>query len=84
MDRFVWITFLATGVFGALDWLTPVYANGASLSGRLHVAFAMAWLLGLIVHVALHNKWITLACRTVGKPVEANQVTAMGNKSLHL
>jgi hypothetical protein len=63
MDRFVWITFLATTVFGALDYFIPAHENIVTISSRLHVAFGMAWLLGITVHLALHNKWITSAAR---------------------
>jgi hypothetical protein len=59
MDRFVWITFLATSVFGALDWVIPAGENSVDVSSRLHVAFGIACLLGMTVHLALHAKWIT-------------------------
>jgi len=36
----------------------PARGNGASVPGRLHVAFAMACLLGITIHLALHGKWI--------------------------
>jgi hypothetical protein len=58
MDRFVWITFIAMNVFGALDWIIPVPEYSVSILGRLHVAFGMACLLGITVHLALHTKWI--------------------------
>jgi hypothetical protein len=63
MDRFVWITFLAANGFAALDWMIPAGENGVSISGRLHVAFGVAWLIGITVHLALHNKWITSATK---------------------
>jgi hypothetical protein len=63
MDRFVWITFLATSVFGGLDWIIPARENSVSISSRLHVAFGVAWLLGITVHLALHSKWITSATK---------------------
>lgn len=59
MDRYVWITFIATNVFGALDWIIPAHENSVSILSRLHVAFGMACLLGITVHLALHSKWIT-------------------------
>lgn len=58
MDRYVWITFIATNVFGALDWIIPAHENSVSILGRLHVAFGMACLLGITAHLALHKKWI--------------------------
>ena len=61
MNRFIWITFLATSAFGALDWIIPARENGVSMSIRLHVAFGMAWLIGITVHLALHSKWISSA-----------------------
>ena len=58
MDRYVWITFIATNVFSALDWIIPARENSVSILGRLHVAFGMACLLGITAHLALHKKWI--------------------------
>ncbi len=63
MDRYAWITFLATSVFGALDYFIPVRENIVNISSHLHIAFGMAWLLGITVHLVLHNKWITFAAR---------------------
>ncbi|MFN8594933.1 MAG: hypothetical protein U0559_01930 [Anaerolineae bacterium] len=63
IDRIIWITFLATSVFGALDWITPALENNVSISSRLHGAFGMAWLIGITVHLALHSKWITSTAR---------------------
>ena len=58
MDRYVWITFLATNVFGALGWIFPAPENSVSILSRLHVATGIACLLGIAVHLALHTKWI--------------------------
>jgi hypothetical protein len=58
MDRYVWFTFIAMNVFGALDWIIPTPENSVSILSRLHVAFGMACLLGIAVHLALHSKWI--------------------------
>ncbi len=63
MDRFIWITFLAANGFAALDWMMPAGENAVSIAGRLHVAFGMAWLFGITVHLVLHGKWITSATR---------------------
>jgi len=59
IDRYIWITFISTIVFGALDWITPTPENSVSILCRLHVAFGMACLLGITGHLALHTKWIT-------------------------
>jgi hypothetical protein len=58
-NRYIWITFIATNVFSALDWIIPARDNSVSIWCRLHVAFAIACLLGIAVHLALHSKWIT-------------------------
>ena len=63
VDRITWIAFIATNLFGALDRIIPGVENSVSISSRLHVAFGMAWLLGITVHLALHSKWITSAAR---------------------
>ncbi|MBP1611029.1 MAG: hypothetical protein H6Q04_3264 [Acidobacteria bacterium] len=63
LDRFVWITFLATSAFGAFDYIIPAREISVNNSSRLHLAFGMAWLLGITVHLALHNKWIAFAAR---------------------
>jgi Domain of unknown function (DUF4405) len=58
MDRFEWITFLVTFVFGMLDWIMPVRENSITIFTRLHVAVGIACMLGITVHLALHTKWI--------------------------
>jgi hypothetical protein len=63
MDRYIWITFIATNVFGTLDWIITAPENSVSIWRRLHVAFGIACLLGIIVHLALHSKWITSTVR---------------------
>ena len=60
VDRWIWMVLLAASGFGALDWVLPGNTIG-SISSRLHVAFGLAWLLGVTVHLALHNKWIASA-----------------------
>jgi hypothetical protein len=50
-------------VFGTLDWIITAPENSVSIWCRLHVAFGMACLLGIVVHLALHNKWITSTVR---------------------
>jgi len=58
-DRFVWITFIATTVFGASDWIFYTGENSVTIFTRLHVAVGIACLVGIIVHLALHTKWVT-------------------------
>jgi hypothetical protein len=62
IDRWIWMAFLATSVFGALDWILPD-ENMVSLSNRLHGAFGMACLLGIAVHLIFHRQWITSAVK---------------------
>ena len=59
MDRYVWITFIATFVFGMLDLIIPISEKSVGIFARLHVAVGIAYLLGITVHLALHGKWIT-------------------------
>jgi hypothetical protein len=61
VDRFIGIAFLAASIFGALDWIIPKGENGIGITGHLHVAFGIAWLLGIVVHLALHKQWIASA-----------------------
>jgi hypothetical protein len=63
VDQVVWITFLATGAFGALSRMIPAGENGVSLAGRLHVALGMAALLEVAMHLALHRQWIISALK---------------------
>jgi len=58
MDRYVWITFIATFVFGTLDLMIPIGENSVGIFARLHVAAGIAYLLGITMHLALHGKWI--------------------------
>jgi hypothetical protein len=69
-DRFIWITFLATFVFGALSWMIPAPASTASILSQLHGAFGMAMLFGNIAHLALHSKWIASA---VGRQLQVRR-----------
>jgi hypothetical protein len=58
-DRFVWITFLAAAVFGLIDWIFFTPENSVTIFAQLHAAVGIAYMLGIIVHLALHTKWIT-------------------------
>ena len=64
MDRFIWITFLAASGFAALDWVIPTRGNNANILSQLHVAFGLACLLGIAVHLALHTKWVIFTIKS--------------------
>ena len=64
MDRFIWITFLATNGFAALDWIIPTRENYTSVLSQMHVAFGLTCLLGIAVHLALHTKWIIFTIKS--------------------
>jgi hypothetical protein len=59
IDRIMWITYIATNVFGAMAWALhygdDIYV--VSVPDRLHVVFGVAWTILTIVHLALHWKW---------------------------
>lgn len=79
MNRIVWITFIATNVFGVLGWILPAPENSVSNLSRLHVAFGMACLLGITVHLALHSKWITSTVkRNLQVKMERVEITQPG------
>lgn len=60
VDRIMWITYIATNVFGATTWVLP-FDDGiyfVRVPDRLHVVFGIAWTTFAIVHLVLHWKWI--------------------------
>jgi hypothetical protein len=59
LDRIVWISFLSASGFGLLDLLFPGTGYRASILSRLHVAFGIVLLVGIIVHLVFHRKWIS-------------------------
>jgi hypothetical protein len=63
MDRIMWITYIATNVFGAIAWALhfgdDIYV--VRIPDRLHVVFGVAWTILTIAHLALHWKWIASA-----------------------
>lgn len=75
-DRLVWITFLATVVFGALSWVMPAQATGADITSLLHGVFGMTMLLGNIAHLALHSKWIVSTAMRQLQPGRPNIAAA--------
>jgi hypothetical protein len=60
VDRIMWITYIATNVFGAMAWALhfgdDIYM--VSVPDRLHVVFGIAWTILTIAHLALHWRWI--------------------------
>ncbi len=65
VDRIMWITFIATNVFGAIAWALhfgdDIYI--VRVPDRLHVVFGVAWTILTIVHLVLHWKWIASTAR---------------------
>jgi hypothetical protein len=62
VDRIMWITYIATNVFGAMAWALhfgeEIYVVRAP--DRLHVVFGIAWTILTIAHLALHWRWIAV------------------------
>lgn len=65
VDRLIWITFITTNVFGVIAWTLHFGDDTCVLSvaDRLHVVTGVAWVVILIVHLALHWKWTVSAIR---------------------
>jgi hypothetical protein len=60
VDRIMWITFIATNVFGLIAWVLH-YSDQVYLvrmPDRLHVVFGVEWTILAIAHLVLHWKWI--------------------------
>ena len=61
VDRIMWITYIATNVFGAMAWALhfgdDIYIVG--VPDRLHVVFGITWTILTIAHLVLHWKWNT-------------------------
>jgi hypothetical protein len=60
VDRIMWITYIATNVFGAIAWMLHISEDIyiVRLPDRLHVVFGVACTILMIVHLALHWTWI--------------------------
>ena len=60
VDRFMWLTFIATNGFGVIAWILhngdQVYL--VRMPDRLHVVFGVAWTILAIAHLVLHWRWI--------------------------
>lgn len=63
LDRIIWIAFLSASGFALLDLVLPGSGYQVSIFGRLHVAFAIVLLVGIIVHLVFHRKWISSIIR---------------------
>ena len=60
VDRIMWFTFIATNVFGATAWALHFGSNIyiVRVPDSLHVIFGVACTILMILHLALHWKWI--------------------------
>ena len=59
VNRIIWITFLAASVFGILGWVVEKNESQVNIFSRLHVVLCICWLMGFIVHLVFHRKWIS-------------------------
>jgi len=60
VDRIIWITLIATNLFGAIGWMLHFSGDVSrvSLPDRLHVACGVVLTILVTMHLALHWKWI--------------------------
>ena len=61
VDRIMWITYIATNVFGAVAWALH-FGDGiyvVSVPDRLHVVFGVMWTILVTAHLTSHWKWVT-------------------------
>jgi hypothetical protein len=65
VDRIMWITFIATTVFGVIVWVLHFGDDIliVKVPDRLHVMFGVAWTILMIIHLELHWKWIESTTR---------------------
>jgi hypothetical protein len=65
VDRIMWFTFITTNGFGAIAW--PFHIGDdiyiVRVPDRLHVVFGVACTILMIVHLALHWKWIAFTAQ---------------------
>jgi len=59
VNRIIWIAFLAAGVFGILGWVVEKNESQLNIFSRLHVVLGICWMMGTIVHLVFHRKWIS-------------------------
>jgi hypothetical protein len=79
VDRVMWITYIATNIFGAIAWALHFGDESyiVRVPDRLHVVFGVALTILMIVHLALHRKWIIL---TTKRFIDVN---LMGSNDFH-
>jgi hypothetical protein len=58
VNRIIWITYIAASVFGILGWFVQNNVSRVNIFSRLHVVLAICWLMGIVVHLVFHRKWI--------------------------
>ena len=65
VDLVMWITYIATNVFGVIAWVLHLGVDTyiVRLPDRLHVVFGVAWTILAIAHLVLHWKWIASTTR---------------------
>jgi hypothetical protein len=65
VNRIMWITYIATNVFGLIAWVlhfgNDIYI--VRVPDRLHVMFGVMCTILMIVHLALHLKWIASSAK---------------------
>jgi hypothetical protein len=63
INRMTWFAFIYSNVFGMLAWLLSASMSTGviKLFDRLHVITGIAWLIFLVTHLVLHQKWIVSA-----------------------
>ena len=65
VNRIMWITYIANNVFGVIAWVLH-YGNDiliVRVPDRLHVVFGVMCTILMIVHLALHLKWIASSAK---------------------
>jgi hypothetical protein len=71
INRLAWFAFIDSNVFGLLAWLLPASLPHAAILvfSRLHLTVSLVWVVLLVIHLGLHQKWIALAARrfSIGK-----------------
>ena len=77
VDRVLWIIFIAANISGVLAWAAhfgeEIYV--VTVPDRLHVVVGIALTFLVIVHLALHRKWIAF---TAQRYIQANSQRTNG------
>jgi hypothetical protein len=81
INRLIWFTFISCNVFGILAWLQPagMPVEAIKIFSRLHTTTSMAWLVYLVAHLVLHQKWIVSAIQHYA-PFDVREGSMMGRK----